>query len=755
MANQVYYSVSPFGTGDIKTGSPNISISSGVATLDVAQTGNIGQGCRITYDGHIAYISLVNSSTSFNVVTALGVAAADHASVAVTSIAHEYASLYVSNSGAKDVNHINNASLVTADVVLNLCCYYDHSDYTVDDASQSAYISGYTTDATRYINIYTPTGGTQSINNQRHSGKWDSQKYILSTSTESSVTEIWDAYVRVTGLQISLVKTSGVNSVRAIYIYDNTNRAADVRISNNIIKGNISYNPDYSYLLHCEYSTATGYARIWNNIAYYEATTGSCGGIMLRSDTEKHIYNNTLQGCTTIGIYRYDGSTSVLVRNNIIKGSTTATSGLTAANCGYNSTNLSSLGYTAQTGDRVSQTITFLDEANDDFHLHSTDTGAKGYGVTDPSSGLFSNDIDGVVRTGSWDIGADQYTAYNGNRTVTVKSTGGNYTTLNAALVGEVADLVTNQCILTIECYSMEDTTPIFAGTEWVNMTSASYYVHIKTPSSENHNGEWSTSVYRNVIEETSTLQCNFLIYDLSNLIVEGLQFQMTTHDFSYGTGSIVTDLLYSSATFGIDRCIFKHVATGYAGNLYFAVVIIAYDSLTGTSPYITNCVFLGDSTAEQSSGVVEVVSIGSSNFSIYNCTFKNCNVGVNQASITTRVKNCGFVSCVDATYGTITDATTNSTTTPTFKSGTASTLDVSDTTWKGQGTDLSGDTYHAFLTDITGGTRTGTWDIGAFEYMPSATLTGTITASIKESDIVAGGKTLVLTLTGDTWVTE
>jgi len=34
-----------------------------------------------------------------------------------------------------------------------------------------------------------------------------------------------------------------------------------------------------------------------------------------------------------------------------------------------------------------------------------------------------------------------------------------------------------------------------------------------------------------------------------------------------------------------------------------------------------------------------------------------------------------------------------------------------------------------------------------------SALLTGTATASITESDIVTGGKTIILTLTGDTWV--
>lgn len=35
-----------------------------------------------------------------------------------------------------------------------------------------------------------------------------------------------------------------------------------------------------------------------------------------------------------------------------------------------------------------------------------------------------------------------------------------------------------------------------------------------------------------------------------------------------------------------------------------------------------------------------------------------------------------------------------------------------------------------------------------------SAAITGTITASVNETDIVTGGKTIIITLTGDTWVT-
>ena len=37
----------------------------------------------------------------------------------------------------------------------------------------------------------------------------------------------------------------------------------------------------------------------------------------------------------------------------------------------------------------------------------------------------------------------------------------------------------------------------------------------------------------------------------------------------------------------------------------------------------------------------------------------------------------------------------------------------------------------------------------------PAAVVTGTITASVTEADIVTGGKTIIITLTGDTWVSS
>jgi hypothetical protein len=42
---------------------------------------------------------------------------------------------------------------------------------------------------------------------------------------------------------------------------------------------------------------------------------------------------------------------------------------------------------------------------------------------------------------------------------------------------------------------------------------------------------------------------------------------------------------------------------------------------------------------------------------------------------------------------------------------------------------------------------------IRAFRGGKSAAVTGTATASITETDVVAGGKTIIITLTGDTWI--
>ena len=57
---------------------------------------------------------------------------------------------------------------------------------------------------------------------------------------------------------------------------------------------------------------------------------------------------------------------------------------------------------------RINQTFTFVNAASDDFHLDGADAGAKDFGLSDPASGMFSDDIDAQARGSTWSIGIDE-----------------------------------------------------------------------------------------------------------------------------------------------------------------------------------------------------------------------------------------------------------------------------------------------------------------------------------------------------------
>jgi len=77
-----------------------------------------------------------------------------------------------------------------------------------------------------------------------------------------------------------------------------------------------------------------------------------------------------------------------------------------------NSNNASSDGSAPGSGSKINQvfTNTFVDAAGLDFHLRGTDTVLIDAGVSNPGAGLYSDDIDGQIRIGAWDIGPDEYT---------------------------------------------------------------------------------------------------------------------------------------------------------------------------------------------------------------------------------------------------------------------------------------------------------------------------------------------------------
>lgn len=126
-----------------------------------------------------------------------------------------------------------------------------------------------------------------------------------------------------------------------------------------------------------------------------------------------YVYNCTAYNCAN-GFYAFANAGGTVILTNCLS---TANSGpdfaRSSASVTMTVTYCASEDATADdwggAGNRISQTFTFVDTATDDYHLGSSDAGAKDYGTD--LSGTFDDDIDGETRTSTWDIGADEYVA--------------------------------------------------------------------------------------------------------------------------------------------------------------------------------------------------------------------------------------------------------------------------------------------------------------------------------------------------------
>ncbi|MCK5082833.1 MAG: hypothetical protein KAR31_07985, partial [Candidatus Omnitrophica bacterium] len=179
-------------------------------------------------------------------------------------------------------------------------------------------ISGFTTDATHYIKVYTTPAA-------RHAGKWDDNKYALEVTTSYWVSpiRILEEYVRVEGLQLKATGSSG-NWHVAIDITPPTS-TSDIQISHNIIRGVMSGTADYMYGVKMgDSGNSPNTCRVWNNIIYgFKNGTNSAEGLTVYSHSPQYayIYNNTCYG-NRIGGYAH-GDAHVVLKNNLFSGNDT------------------------------------------------------------------------------------------------------------------------------------------------------------------------------------------------------------------------------------------------------------------------------------------------------------------------------------------------------------------------------------------------------------------------------------------------
>jgi hypothetical protein len=304
------------------------------------------------------------------------------------------------------------------------------------------------------------------------------------------------------------------------------------------------------------------------------------------------------------------------------------------------------------------------------------------------------------------------------DKTVTVRPSGGTYTTLQAAITGEVAanaNLVTMDGILTI---SIEGNWSGSIDTAAVNITGftqdATHYLKVVCDSSNRAGPLWSTSKY--ILQRSADTWDTCLGVNSNFTRVIGLQVS------SSGSGVAI----YMNYGGVIDSCHVRSVSgiginlgINTAGNTGILSNTIArgcggrgFDSANSAQPvYYFNC----DAIANVGNGF---------RFAQYDRQYAtNCYSGGNTAAdynnsgggLTTLTTCCSE----DGTMSTSTVAYSTST----FTNVTAGSEDLSLVSGSGLidiGTDLSGSSVYPFNWDITGATRTGTWDVGATEYVAS-----------------------------------
>ena len=297
-------------------------------------------------------------------------------------------------------------NLVTADEQLTIKCRC-----TGGTADGPATVSGFTTDATRYVKIW-----TDPSESYRHAGIFPSgNKYRIVLPSATYV-----AGIRLTGIQysqiigISIQLNHSFSYAQKGIACESAPSVSVCRVDKCVIAGgSFSTASSRSDALYC--STGNNMSFLVSNCVVYGLYTATFAhnGFYFYSTGSSRVYNCTVYGCSGYGVRLYASGT-VHVKNSAVfgcgltdisKNGGTLTVDYCASDDGIG-TNAVDISPGATEADDWA--ACFTDYANGDFSLKS-DSVCVGAGTDDPGSGLYSDDILGNARTSPWDIGAFEY----------------------------------------------------------------------------------------------------------------------------------------------------------------------------------------------------------------------------------------------------------------------------------------------------------------------------------------------------------
>lgn len=230
----------------------------------------------------------------------------------------------------------------------------------------------------------------------RHNGTYSTSKYRIECTNVYGYYNNIPSHIHIDGLQIFVTANDG-NSYFCLKMANANQTVAtiDCRASNCILKAAVSGVGTGVVGMVDGLPAGSGTSKWWNNILIGQ--TQGFESIFASSS----VYNCTSAGAT----YGFVADAVCTVVNSIATGFVNAGFvGTWTAGSDYNS----STDGTAPGAHSNSTTPTFVNAGAGDYHLAAGDTACIGKGLTDPGSGLFSDDIDGQTRSIPWSISADQ-----------------------------------------------------------------------------------------------------------------------------------------------------------------------------------------------------------------------------------------------------------------------------------------------------------------------------------------------------------
>jgi hypothetical protein len=251
--------------------------------------------------------------------------------------------------------------------------------------------------ATEYLEIIGEQSPLHPNFSTSKSGKYDTSLYRLERTNSNVLYNNIPGHMYWRGLQVKCTANDGstINCFR-MNNANQTGTSGFFEVSHCIAVGVVSGGSTV-YGFQPGVSGAGGICKTWNCIAI------DCSQGYVGAGAGHEFWNCTAADCVTSG---FTEDAACVLKNCLSKG----------ASVGFIGTFTGSTNNAEDDGNgapgsnpRSGVTFTFVNAAGDDFHLAENDAGARGFGISDPGSGAFSDDIDGQTRTGSWDIGFDQY----------------------------------------------------------------------------------------------------------------------------------------------------------------------------------------------------------------------------------------------------------------------------------------------------------------------------------------------------------